>query len=301
MRRTLFIIQLLCYGTLSERRYNIIPNPFLQWYGIFEKKEKCPHDLRANIPLRDYYYKELSHFERLPCVVKKSIGGQWPRTSDALESWCEQRGNCETWPQMDGVKTMCMDIIYKPILSGSCLLYSFGLSDDWSFEEILARLGCMVRSFDPTVNGPPIGFDWPTNLSFQRLGISNQTEKVKMLNIPGQNLNYPLDNLENIIDEMKDRGKNISILKLDIEGYEFSVLPQVIDSHIIDFIDQIIVEVHSDKHSERSLEDMQILIQSIDILKSSGFSIVNYDPNFTMGRFPRQYYPNFDITLIKQR
>ena len=122
-----------------------------------------------------------------------------------------------------------------------------------------------------------------------------------MFNIPGQNLNYPLDTLENIIDEMNEGGKNSSILKLGIEGYEFSVLPQVIDSDIIDFIEQIVVEVHSDKHGERSLEDMQILIHGDDILRSSGFSIVNYDPNFTMGRFPRQYYPNFDITLIKQK
>merc|ERR1712141_428575 len=137
----------------------------------------------------------------------------------------------------------------------------------------------MVRSFDPTVNGPPIGFDWPSNLIFQQLGISNQTERVKMLNIPGQNLNYPLDTLENIIDEMNDSGKRLSILKLEIEGYEFSVLPQLIDSHIIDFIDQIVVEIHSDKHGERSLEEMQILIQGVNILKSNGFSIVNYDPN----------------------
>ena len=74
----------------------------------------------------------------MPCVVKTSIGGQWPRHSDALESWCEKQGNCVTWPQMDGLKTMCMDIIYKPLSSGSCLLYSFGLSGDWSFEEILS-------------------------------------------------------------------------------------------------------------------------------------------------------------------
>ena len=42
-----------------------------------------------------------------------------------------------------------------------------------------------LAEFDPTINGPPVGFDWPSNLSFQQLGISNQTEKVTMLNIPG--------------------------------------------------------------------------------------------------------------------
>ena len=47
---------------------------------------------------------------------------------------------------MDGVKNVCMDKLYKDVKSKSCLIYSFGLSDDWSFEEYMALLGCQVRT-----------------------------------------------------------------------------------------------------------------------------------------------------------
>ena len=74
----------------------------------------------------------------------KSIGGTWGKMPDSLLEWCENEGNCETWPQMDGVKKICMDHVYKNVKSNSCLVYSFGLSEDWSFEEIMALLGCKV-------------------------------------------------------------------------------------------------------------------------------------------------------------
>ena len=62
-----------------------------------------------------------------------------------MKKWCEQQGNCESWPHMDGVKKLCMDQLYKDVKSKSCLIYSFGLSDDWSFEENMALLGCKVK------------------------------------------------------------------------------------------------------------------------------------------------------------
>lgn len=302
MARTIFIMILICCGTASKiNKTTEPPFHFLKWYGIFKKEEICPFNEKGAAVLHEYFYKVLSFFDRKSCVVKKCIGGQWPRMSDELKSWCERQGNCETWPQIDGVKKICIDKIYKHVLSGSCLLYSFGLNDDWSFEHIMASLGCKVRSFDPTIDGPPVGFDWPNNLSFKKIGISNQTEKVEMSNITRNNMKFSLDTLENIIHQMDDKGKNLNVLKLDIEGYEFSVLPKLIDSYLIDSIDQIIVEIHSNEGSERSYEDLNLLLRSVDTLKSIGFFIINYDPNLTMGRFSKPYYFNFDITLMRQK
>ena len=61
---------------------------------------------------------------------------------------------------LDGVKHVCMDRLNEAIEEGKCLVYSFGLSVDWSFEQAMADLGCTVKAFDPTVEKKP---DYITN------------------------------------------------------------------------------------------------------------------------------------------
>jgi len=55
----------------------------------------------------------------------------------------------------DGQKAVCLDKKFMDNLKNdNCLIYSFGLSNDWSFEEAMAALGCKVRAFDPTISEP---------------------------------------------------------------------------------------------------------------------------------------------------
>ena len=46
---------------------------------------------------------------------------------------------------MDGTKLVCLDELYVDLKNKSCLIYSFGLADDWTFEEYMASLGCKVK------------------------------------------------------------------------------------------------------------------------------------------------------------
>jgi hypothetical protein len=48
---------------------------------------------------------------------------------------------------------VCLDKLYTDIMSRNCLIYSFGIAGDWTFEEAMAGLGCVVRAFDPTIDG----------------------------------------------------------------------------------------------------------------------------------------------------
>ena len=103
---------------------------------------------------------------------------------------------------------------------------------------------------------------------------------------------------------MSDTGKEMSILKLDIEGYEFRVLPYILNNDMIDNIKQLTLEVHGDNlwdYTEPMIKDMKTLLDVWKIMQSKGFRIVNYSPNLTIERWysrSSKNYRNFDITFI---
>ena len=101
---------------------------------------------------------------------------------------------------------------------------------------------------------------------------------------------------------MDDRGKKITILKLDVEGYEFKIIPQILRGNIIDQIDQMVLEIHSNDQEERNLDDMRSMLSNLQNFVSKGRRIINYHPNLTIERMfsnSQSYYSNFDITVIK--
>ena len=46
-----------------------------------------------------------------------------------------------------GQKAICMDLGVKP-LPGKCLVYSFGIVRDWSFDVLMEKYGCKVYAMD---------------------------------------------------------------------------------------------------------------------------------------------------------
>ena len=71
------------------------------------------------------YYELVPQVQQNSCQILKKIGGAWMK-------------NCGFW---DGEKLICMDKLYPSIKNDSCLVYSFGLSDNWDFEIIMASTG----------------------------------------------------------------------------------------------------------------------------------------------------------------
>lgn len=99
-----------------------------------------------------------------------------------------------------------------------------------------------------------------------------------------------------------DENKNIGILKVDIEGYEFHALPQWLDSDILFSIGQIHFEIHV---KASFIVDRKRMIESLAEFDGTyGFEMVHYAPNLYVERYrckKNQYYTNFDLLLYKNR
>lgn len=73
---------------------------------------------------------------------------------------------------LDGHKFVCLDDLYEDVLNNRCLIYSFGINNEWSFEENMISMGCTIRSFDPTIDGSSKP---KTDLvTFQKIGLADQ-------------------------------------------------------------------------------------------------------------------------------
>ena len=86
--------------------------------------------------IRSQFYGILNMPLQSVCTVGKFFGGSW-------------MGNCGA---LDGNKYVCLDQLYEDVQTGNCLIYSFGIAGDWTFEETMADLGCTIRAFDPTIS-----------------------------------------------------------------------------------------------------------------------------------------------------
>lgn len=137
----------------------------------------------------------------------------------------------------DGHKAVCLDSSVAPKYN-ECLVYSFGINNEWTFDEAMATFGCKVYSFDPSMG----------------LQDHARSERIFFFNMglreEGSTLKFPKSwNMKSFSDIYKmlkqDHGPiPIDVLKMDIELSEWDVIPSLIESGMIDKIKQLAVEIH---------------------------------------------------------
>ena len=174
---------------------------------------------------------------------------------------------------LDGQKAVCLDPDVRPT-ANRCIVYSFGISYEWSFDEAMEDYGCKVYAFDPSMNEGV--YDYSKSIHFYNFGLGDRDY------ITADDRNWTMKTLSSIYQMLVPLHGNavIDYLKMDIEFAEWDVIPQIISSGMLAKVRQLGVEFHL--REEGDLEKYKSLVRVIKGIEDAG-----------MIRFDSKYNPWF--------
>lgn len=127
----------------------------------------------------------------------------------------------------DGGKWICD--VYRLKQTPSCLIYSLGSNGEFSFENETKRTlpHCDIHTFDMR------DFNCTKMCTFHKMKIADGV-------LPGTK------NLRMVMSELNHSGRELDILKIDVEGSEYEFFEDLLhtDYHLSENIRQILVEFH---------------------------------------------------------
>ena len=159
----------------------------------------------------------------------------------------------------DGQKAVCLDSTVAP-KEDRCLVYSFGINNDWTFDEAMELYGCRVFSFDPSMNQPDHNHSRAIRFYRMALDSVNQNDWNQLKGVPSRTLSsiYQMLTIHHSADAV------IDYLKIDIEGAEWNVLPHILQSGMMDKVRQLAVEIHLSKTSISDICRQIGVLQSLE-------------------------------------
>ena len=163
----------------------------------------------------------------------------------------------------DGGKWVCDP---HRIHKKSCLVYSVGSENDFSFEEAVWTMvspECEIHTFDPTIGEQPSNLP-AGNIHFHPWGLAAQDDGV-------------FKTLPTIITELGHTGREIDIFKIDCEGCELNTYRGWFEGATN--IRQIQIELHGGTEGRPPVQAQKLML----FLKSNGYVIFHKEPNIQHG------------------
>ncbi len=157
----------------------------------------------------------------------------------------------------DGQKSICLDPEVAP-RSGNCVVYSFGINNEWSFDDIMEQYGCQVFAFDPSMSAKD--HNRSEMIKFFRTGLGDRD----YIN----QAHWKINTLRTIYQNLGHEGKTIDYLKMDIETSEWTVLPQILKSGMLAKIRQLAVEFHWP--GNHPLDRYRSMVSTIQMIEDAG-------------------------------
>lgn len=176
---------------------------------------------------------------------------------------------------IDGQKAVCIDPPSVAPKSRNCTVYSFGINNEWSFDDAMERYGCQVYAFDPSMAEVEDRFDRSHAIHFYKLGLGVRDESILK---EGETSGWRMRTLSTIYQLLghEAQEKVIDYLKIDIEGSEWEVLSQIMESGMLANVRQIAVEIHFLDGEEMTLMKLRKLAGILRSLEDR-YGMVRFD------------------------
>ena len=195
---------------------------------------------------QEFFHDFIQNPQHSFCKQLKEFGGHY-------NSFCKY---------FTGQKLVCTDDFIKDIAKGECLIYSFGVANDWSFEDFMDALECKVYVFDGSVKHPE---KRGKNIHFENIFIGPENIETKnMQTIP------------TILARYGHSKRKISYMKLDIEHNEIKILPNALKKGALTNVQQIGMELRLNDDAKRSNNLIRLLKR---LYFKGNYRLISYDLN----------------------
>lgn len=221
----------------------------------------------------------LGYFEwanRSSCRLLNYFGGSMShrQVNNEVSHGEDASGKVAPAVAFDGHYAVCLDPIPIAPTPYKCLAYSFGSKDEWSFDMDMADYSCHVFTFDPVT--PSEDMEKSDKIHFYSMALNHEDSNNKSLT------------LDSIYKKLLNRHGNVLIdyLKIDVEGGEFKIIPQLIQSGILDKVKQLTIETHLER--DKPLEYYRRMAGIINSLEKTA-GMVRFDSYYN--HWARAFFP----------